>query len=137
MHSFNLLVAFGPGLLERLVFLFDPLDFTLDFFFPSVMQIHLALFIFTFEFANLVKLCFLLDFHQGLFHGLGKEHIQNWLNLALVVEKVVIAYLGDFINTSLLGNVLGGSGSGLEGVGLTFDFHFLCLCTALLCEIIS
>ena len=137
MHSFNLLVAFGPGLLERLVFLFDPLDFTLDFFFPSVMQIHLALFIFTFEFANLVKLCFLLDFHQGLFHGLGKEHIQNWLNLALVVEKVVIAYLGDLINTSLFGNVLRGSGPGLEGVGLAFDFHFLCLCTALLCEIIS
>lgn len=137
MHSFNLLVAFGPSLLERLVFLFDPLDFTLDFLFPGVMQIHLALFIFTFEFANLVELCFLLDFHQGLFHGLGKEHIQNWLNLAFVVEKVVIPYLGDLINTSLLGNVLRGSGSGLEGVGLAFDFRFLCLCTALLGEIIS
>jgi len=38
MHSFNLLLSLGAGILEGLVFVFNPLDFTLDFFFPVFPQ---------------------------------------------------------------------------------------------------
>jgi len=137
VHRLNLLVAFGPGLFESLIFLFDPLDFTLNLFFPGIVQINLAFLVFTFEFTNLVEFCLFLDLHQGLLYRLGKEHIENRLHLALVVKKVVIAYLSDFIYAGLFGHIFWRCWSGLENVSLAFHIRLLWLCAALLGQIIS
>ena len=54
MHSLYLLVALGTRNRQRLVFLLDQRDLTVDFLFPLSVIILLSLLVFLFELADLL-----------------------------------------------------------------------------------
>ena len=86
MHSLYLLVALGTRNRQRLVFLLDQRDFTVNFLFPLSVIILLSLLVFLFELADLLQLSFFLDLKNGLLDGLGQQDVENGLNLAVIVK---------------------------------------------------
>ena len=72
MHSLYLLVALGTRNRQRLIFLLNQRDLTVDFLFPLSMIILLSLLVLLFELANLLQLGFFLDLKDGLLDGLGQ-----------------------------------------------------------------
>ena len=108
------MVALGTGLLEDLVLVLDALDLALDFFLPVVVQGDLTLLVVGFKLTNFLELGLLFNLEQRLFDGLGQEHVQDGLNLALIVEEVEIFDLSDFVNASFLRTYLGEGGLGIK-----------------------
>ena len=72
MHSLYLLVALGTRNRQRLIFLLNQRDLTVDFLFPLSMIILLSLLVLLFELADLLQLGFFLDLKDGLLDGLGQ-----------------------------------------------------------------
>jgi hypothetical protein len=134
VHGFDLLFAFGSGILEGLVLVLDSLDLAFDLFLPTVTQVDLSLFVVGFEFADFVEFGLLFDFEEGLFNSLSQEHVKDGLHFAVVVEKIVILDLGEFIDTGFLRDILGGFRSWHKNVGLALDVAFLGLIAALFGE---
>ena len=61
MHSLYLLVALGTRNRQRLVFLLDQRDLTVDFLFPLGVIVLLPLLVLLFELADLLQLSLFLD----------------------------------------------------------------------------
>ena len=70
------------------------------------MVVLLAFLVLLFELSDLLQLSLFLDLEDRLFTSLGKKDIKNWLNLAIVLEKVVVADLSLLVDASLLWHVL-------------------------------
>lgn len=86
MHRFYLLLAAQFGLLHSLIFLLNSLNFTFYFFLPLVLQVYLPLLVDLFEFTDFLEFGLFLDLQQRLFYSFCQEHVQDWLNLSIIVE---------------------------------------------------
>ena len=72
MHSLYLLVALGTRNRQRLVFLLDQRDLTVDFLFPLGVIVLLPLLVLLFELADLLQLSLFFDLEDGLLDRLGQ-----------------------------------------------------------------
>jgi hypothetical protein len=120
-----LLLSAGSCILEGLILGLNTGDLTLNFLLPTVMLIVKTLIGFVLELANLMNLSLLLYLKQSLFNCLGKKYIENWLDFTIVIEKVVVFNLSDFIYTGLFGNVRRSRRSWHKIVRLAFNLSFL------------
>ena len=120
-----LLLSAGSRILERLIFGFDAGDLSLNFLLPTVMLVVETLVGFVLELTDLIYLSLLLYLKQSLFNCLGKEYVENGLDFTIVIEKVVVFNLSDFIYTGLFGNVRRRRRSRHKIVRLAFNLSFL------------
>ena len=65
---------------------------------------------------------FLLHFETGLLDSFVEEHVEDGLHLLVIVKEIVVLYLSNFVDTSLLGNVPRGGRFRLECISLQFHF---------------
>jgi hypothetical protein len=68
-----------------------------------------------------------------LLDGLSQQHVQDWLDFSVVVEKVVVSDLGNLVDTSFLGDVGRCLGSLLKFISLNFYFDFGGLLEIVIC----
>ena len=134
VHSLNLLFTLGSCIVESLVLLFDAVALPSDLLLPVLVVGILSLLVFCFELSDLLKLSLLLDFEDSLLYRLRKEHIENWLDFLVVMEEVVVSNLSDFVNSSLLWDVLWSWRFRKENVSLSLNRRLFGRLSALLCE---
>ena len=134
VHCLNLLFTLGSCVVESLVLLLDAVALPPDFLLPVFVVGILSLLVFCFELSNLLKLSLLFDFEDSLLYRLRKEHIENRLDLLVVMEEVVVSNLSDFVDSCLLRDVLWSWRFRKENVSLSFDSRLLGRLSALLCE---
>jgi hypothetical protein len=120
-----LLLSAGSRILERLILGFDAGNLSLNFLLPTVMLVVQTLVGFVLELTNLINLSLLLYLKQSLFNCLGEKYVENGLDFTIVIEKVVVFNLSDFINTGLFGNVRRRRRSRHKIVRLTLNLSFL------------
>ena len=125
VHSLKLLLSLASSNIKILVLNLDSLDLFLDFTLPFLVVISLSLVILIFELPNLLNLMFFFNFENCLIDTFTQENVQNWLDLLIVVEKIVIFDLSDFIDTCFLWNILWSRWFWLEIIGLQFHFCLL------------
>lgn len=105
MHCLYLLFPLGPSDTKYLVLLLNSRDFLFNFLFPIISFSLLPLATFTFEFSNLFNFSLFFNFKNGLFHRLCQKYINYGLHFSIVIEKVIVIYLGDLINASFLWDI--------------------------------
>ena len=66
VHSLDLLLALGSGIVQSLIFLLNEVDFTLNLLLPLLLVVFLALLVLLFKLADLLKLSLLLNFENSL-----------------------------------------------------------------------
>jgi len=132
VHGLNLLLTLSSSVVQGLVLLLDEIDLTLDFLLPFVLVLGLSLTVFGLVLANFVQFGFLFYFEDGLLTGLGEKHVQDWLYFAIIVKEIVITDLGDFVDSSLLWDVLWRRWFWQELVSLAFHINLLRNVTVLL-----
>lgn len=137
LHGLKLLFALHASIVECLVLSLDALYFPLYFLLPVAIFNLTAFVIFEFEFSNLFKLMFFLDFQGSLLNRLHKQHIQDWLNFYIIVEKIMVLNLCDLVDTSLLGNIFWSWWFRLENISLQFHFCLVRFDLALLGKEVS
>ena len=93
-----------------------------------------SLVIFIFELSNFFELMLFLNFQDGLVNRLVKEHIQDRLDLDIIIEKIVILDLGYLVYSRLFRNILWSWRFRLENVSLQFHFCLICLSFTLFCQ---
>ena len=68
MHSLDLLLTLGSGIVQSLVLLLDEVDLTLDLLLPLLLVVLLALLVLLLELADLLQLRLFLYLKNGLLH---------------------------------------------------------------------
>ena len=132
VHGLNLLLSLHSCVLKSLILDFDSLYFTLHFLLPVAIFNLTAFMVVILELPDLLELLLFLYLKSSLVDALGQENIKNWLNFFIIVEKIVILNLGDFVNSSLLWNILRFKRFRLENISLQFHFCLFWLLLALL-----
>ena len=134
VHSLDLLLALGTGVIESLILLLDEVNLAFDFLLPLIMVVLLALLVLLLELSDLLQLGLLFDLEDGLLHGFGQQDVEDGLNLTIVLKQVIIADLGHLVNARLLGHVLRAWRFRKEFICLDLDIVFLGLLAPLLGE---
>jgi len=104
-HGVPLLLPLDQGVSDCFVLLLDPSDFLLDFLLPVGPLGISPLVPLTLVLVDFFQLGLLLNLEDGLLHSLGEEHVEDGLDLSIVVEEVVVLDLGYFIYACLFGHV--------------------------------
>jgi len=137
VHGPDLLLSLGTCYTQNLVLLLNPRYFFLNLLFP-VISFRLFLFAtFSFEFSNLFNLCLFLNLKNCLLYCLCQKHIHNGLHLSVVIKKVIVFDLGDFVDTCFLRNVWRGGRFRNELIRLNLNIQFIRSLFTLLSEEIS
>ena len=121
-------MAGGDMQITHTGYIFLPLDLLLP---VGVLQLP-PLMVLVFELPDLLELVLFLHLEDSLLARLVEEDIQDWLHLYVVVEEVMVLYLGDLVDSSLLRDVLWSWWFRLENIRLQFHFCFIWLRFALL-----
>ena len=80
---------------------------------------------------NVLELVLLFHLESSLLNRFIKQNVQNWLDFNVIVEKVVVFNLSDFVDTCLLWNVFWSRWFRLEYICLQFHFCLIRFCFAL------
>lgn len=102
-----MLLTLESSLVERLILLFDALDFALDFPRPLVLLLGETLVGTFLKSSYFIYFGFLFNFKKGLLYGLSKKYIQDGLDFSIVVKKVIVFNLSDFVDSSFLRDIRG------------------------------
>lgn len=106
VHRLNLLFALCSCVIESLVLLFDAVALPSDLLLPVFVVGIRSFLVFCFELSDLFELSLLLYFEDCLLYRLRKKNVENGLDFLVVVEEVIVSNLSDFVDSSLLWNVL-------------------------------
>ena len=124
VHGFDLLLAFGAGIVESLILLLDERDLTLDLLVPLSMIVLLSLLVLLFELSDFLQLSLLFNLQDGLLNRFSQQHVQDWLDLTVVLKQVVVADLCRLVNACLLGHILWRRRFRQELIGLCLHVTF-------------
>jgi len=86
VHGFDLLFTFSTSLFQHFVLVLDPLDFTLNFVLPLLVEGDLSFVVFALVLADLLKFSLLFNLKQSLFDRFGQKDVKDGSNLTIVVE---------------------------------------------------
>lgn len=125
LHSVKLLLSLLTSVIKGLILLLDSRDFFLDLLLPIRILELPPLVVFVFELTNFFKFVFFLYLKSSLFNRLVEQHIENWLDLHIIVKKVIVLNLSDLVNSCFLRDVFWGWWFRLENICLQFHFCFI------------
>ena len=134
MHCLDLLLSLGTRVIEGLVLLLNQGDFTFDLLLPLRVVVLLSLLVFLFELTDLLQFTFFLNLKDSLFAGFSEKNIKYWLNFSVELKEIIVTYLGRFVNSSLLRDVLWRWRFRKEFIALCFDVTFFGHFTTLLSQ---
>ena len=137
MEGFNLLLSLHARVVESLVLLLDPTDFSLNLLLPFGVLKLASLVVLVLELPNLFKLILLFDLKACLLDRFVEEDVEDRLYFYVVLEQVVVFDLGDLVDTGFLWDVLWSGGLRLEYISLQFHFSLLGFGTSLLSQEVS
>ena len=87
--------------------------------------------VFIFELSNFFKFMLLLHFKDSLVDRLVKQHIQDRLDLDIIIEEIIVFNLGYLVYSRLFRNIFWSWRFRLENVSLQFHFCLICFGFAL------
>ena len=134
VHGLDLLLTLGSCVVERLVLLLDAVALSSDLLLPVLVVGILSLLVLCFELSDLLELSLLLYFEDGLLYRLRKKHIENWLDLLVVVEEIVVSNLSNLVDSGLLRDIFWSWRFRKENVGLSLNRRLFGRLSALLGE---
>jgi hypothetical protein len=105
LHCDDLLTTFSSSLIKSLILLLNSLDLTFYFFLPIFLFYLDPLVTILFEFTNFFNFSLFFHFQKSLFNCFGQEYIENRLDFTIIIEKIIIFNLCNFISSSFLRNV--------------------------------
>jgi hypothetical protein len=131
------LLSLGSALAENLILLLYASDLSLYLLRPIVSLVLYPLvgpFLIS---ADIIKLGLFFDLKESLLDCLGQKYVEDGLHFTIVVEKVIVLNLGDFVYSGLFGYVRWSGRSRHEFISLNSDILLLRLRFPLLCQEIS